>query len=673
VRCKLPLPYSICKFLKTVAVHNILYLIVSAQSSLSFRTNTHQDLIFRELKSLKRLVEETLKASQNTEPGEDPFAARLSRNMHSLVKSAQQFHSTASSTASTKNESGGRMSNTSTWGGSDYVRLTDPQRERIERWNQQLQVVEEVSEDNITTTEETSTTDHSTVITTPDLAAAFEKPLEQIAEGDQDSDEDDSDIELDFLKNFDELAYTSFARKDYSKSEQFLRKAMERSTGDSSGETDFNLLRIRLAICCCLQDKWEFASGALIPLSKSRSESNLPVFHLLQAIALGYLANNRFEDAHNVCKTALQGKKKILGKASDDFQECLSILALIYEKKGDLLEAEAVRLSISAGWTPSTTDGMWSGKQYILDHKSLIDLAFGKKSADTAVSGRNSASLVDADVPKSGHWTTLTPRQMLMTDGLQRAKKDERTGVPVGNSDTGKEFFSQDRDELIPRRRTETGIWRAINDEYSGKQVGEFDSGKEVATESIDGQWNQPVELPADIPAELPATESKRPKESIVLPSPSTPRPKFEPWWPLPSNCMWKNIQGPPTATNKRSKLAADWYSTLELVSQLSTLETTYKTGSHDIPSPQPTDNYFLQTLPWTFGKAVDIRAPDSIIKNFAIALDRTAVNTTDPRTVSCNIGVCLGLGDASFGMSHGDGSEVLCVSVLLLQHDFNY
>ncbi|PMD45395.1 hypothetical protein L207DRAFT_255685 [Hyaloscypha variabilis F] len=522
-----------CALQTALAIFNI---------SLSFRTNTSQDLLFRELQSLKGLVEEALNASHTTEPGADPFAARLSRNLHSLAKAAQRFHSTASSTASTRIESGGRSSHTSHWSGSDSFHLTDRRREIIERWNRQQQELEEVQEENTTTTDETPTTDHSTVITTPDLAEASDKPSKQTREVDEDSDGDDSDIELDFLKNFDELAYTSFARKDYSKSEQFLRKAMERSTGESSGETDFNLLRIRLAICCCLQDKWEFASGALVPLSKSKNASNLPVFHLLQAIALGYLANNRLEDAHSVCKTALQGKKKILGKTSDDFQECLSILALIYEKKGDSLEAEAVRLSIPADWTPSTPESLRSGKQYILDHKSLIDLAFGRRSTEPASSSITSAPEGEADVPKSGHWTTLTPRAL--SDGLQRAKRDERTGAPVGNTDTGKEFLFQNREELIPRRRTEMGILRAINDEYSGKQLGEFDSGKEVAVDTIGHGISD------NLPVELPATESKRPSESISAPTYSGI--KFEPWWPMPSSCMWENIRAPLTAAKIR-------------------------------------------------------------------------------------------------------------------------
>jgi len=484
------------------------------------------------------------------------------------------------------------MSSTSNWSGSDFGRLTDPQRERIERWNQQLQVVEEVQEDNATKTDETPLTDNSTVMTVPDLEekpAEIGKPAE---EEEEDSDDDDSDIELDFLKNFDELACTSFARKDYSKSEQFLRKAMERSTGDSSSETDFKLLRIRLAICCCLQDRWEFAAGALVPLSKSKTAGNLPVFHLLQAISLGYLANNRFEDAHSVCKTALQGKKKILGKISNDFQECLSTLALIYEKKGDPLEAEAVRLSISAGWTPQSLDSTRSGKQYILDHKSLIDFAFGKKSADPANSSTPSTSVSGNDVAKSGHWTTLVPSGS--RDGLQRAKKDERAGAPIGETDTGKEFLLQTREELIPRRGTGMGILRAINDEYSGKQIGEFDSGKEVTVDTPENHISDKDKIQT---TDSNKHESFRPIPSGIKLGPNM---KMAPWWPMPEMCRWENVKNPLKADKEiGEEISPDWYSTLELVSQIPVPKPVREVYSHNIANPDPKRDVDSARISW--------------------------------------------------------------------------
>jgi hypothetical protein len=143
--------------------------------------------------------------------------------------------------------------------------------------------LEEVQEEDILSKDERLSTDPSTAITTPDLDDQIDKSHKARTEarenenedGDGESDDDGSDIELDFLRNFDELACSSFLRKDYSKAEQFLRKALERNTGESSNGEHFKLLRIRLAICCCLQERWELAAGALSALSKSRTASNL--------------------------------------------------------------------------------------------------------------------------------------------------------------------------------------------------------------------------------------------------------------------------------------------------------------------------------------------------------------------------------------------------------------
>jgi hypothetical protein len=101
-------------------------------------------------------------------------------------------------------------------------------------------------------------------------------------------------------------------------------------------------------------------------------------------------------------------------------------------------------------------------------------------------------------------------------------------------------------------------------------------------------------------------------------------------------------------------------------VSQISVPETIREAHSR-LSSSNPTRDDHSTRISWNFEKAADIRSKNSIIIGLVMALDRTVVDAINPNTVSCNIGVGLGLGDASFGMSHGYGSEVLCVSVPLL------
>jgi tetratricopeptide (TPR) repeat protein len=518
-------------------------------------------MMFRELKRLKNRVEEALMASQRTEHDADPFASRLTRNLHGLAKAAQEFHYAASSTASTRYEAGDQRSSRtplSTWNGSDFGPLTDSQRERINRWNNDMGALEEVQEEDILSKDERLSTDPPTAITTPDLDDQTDKSHKARTEvrenenedGDEESDDDGSDIELDFLRNFDELACSSFLRKDYSKAEQFLRKALERNTGESSNGEHFKLLRIRLAICCCLQERWELAAGALSALSKSRTASNLPVFDLLQAISLGYLANDRFDDAYRVCKSALQGKKRVIGKDSDNFHECLSILAMIYEKKEDLLEAEAVRLSIPV--ERMLQKNTVSGKEYILAHPTLIKSAFGERGKEKMSTDQTKNESTGATRSGEAHiepdrWEDLVPRAAV--DGTSRAARDERSKAPISSTDTGKVFLLQSTgtEDLIPRQGTGPRFSKAVSDEHSGKQVGEFDSGKEVAVDTTDARGT--------------------PKNGVPAPNILRPGSKIPYMEALYGRWRWEDLLLPPySEQGAEENKNPDWYSTLEVV-----------------------------------------------------------------------------------------------------------
>jgi hypothetical protein len=434
--------------------------------------------------------------------------------------------------------------------------------------------LEELQEEDLLSKGELSSTDPSTAVTIPDLDDQTNKPQKagkEVRENkndydDKESDGDGSDIELDFLRNFDELACSSFVREDYSKAEQFLRKAIERNTGESSNGEHFKLLRIRLAICCCLQERWELAAGSLSALSKSRAASILPIFDLLQAISLGYLANDRFDDAYRVCKTALQGKKKIVGKDSHNFHKCLWILAMIYEKKGDPLEAEAVRLSIPVEMMPQNST--MSGKEFILEHPTLIKSAFGgnergkgpsdqAKNETTLTTPSNEAS-VEPD-----RWEDLVPRAAV--DGTSRANEDERSKAPIGATDTGKIFLLQSTgsEDLIPRRGTGLGVPKAINDEYSGKQIGEFDSGKEVATDTIEARR---VSVTTNNSARAPEiTKPGSVRQSRPLENSVRSTSDWRGW--LYGKWRWKDLLLPLNSEQDAAENRnPDWYSTLEVV-----------------------------------------------------------------------------------------------------------
>ncbi|KAL0940242.1 hsp70 family protein [Colletotrichum truncatum] len=423
--------------------------------SLNFRANVSQESLFQELHKLKGLVEESLRTANRQEIISDPSSARQSRNLERLAKAAKKFHTNASSTASTCYAPERRSS--SAWGGSEIGSLSDLQRERIERWNDsnELATVDESTEDSMTEATGSGHGDTSTTFTVPDdedRSQNHDKQAEQPIIEEDDSD-DESDVDLDFLRNFEELAYASFVSQNYSKAEQCLRMAVERSTGDFTGDSNFKQLKMQLALCCCLQEKWDHATGIITSLPKAKSADNLPVLDLLQAIAIANMNGGRLDDAFNTCKTVLQGKKKVFGRRSPQYHECLWLFATIYDKRGHALEAEAVRHSLPRGWKPANEEVLSSPTKYLLGHETLVrsifsirdeeHLDFSQQADRDQLEGVEPIRSLepDSEVIYSGHWKTLVPKEA--QTGLRRAEQEDRRGVQIEETDTGKEFVVQ--------------------------------------------------------------------------------------------------------------------------------------------------------------------------------------------------------------------------------------
>jgi len=369
---------------------------------LTFRANASQDSLFKELQQLRGLIAEAVKAahskpereSEGKQEGEekeqprpiDPFAARQARNLEGLAKAARKFHYETSYAASTRS---------SMWGGSEFgVALTDEERNRIELWNDSLPIVPESESGSMVTEEGGSLLptqiDASTTLTAPDKEGKKEFEHRGInSHRSVDHDEDDakslsseSDVELDFRRNLEDLAYDSFRQGNYRKTEECLRTAIAKTTSDPSAKRTLTSLQLRLALCLCALKKWDEASSLLFSLPKSKSLESLPIYDLLEAVALAHLKDSRFDDAYNICKAVLRAKRRIAGKESPSYCACLTIFAITCERKGAAIEGEAVRRSLPLAWptlSPESSLVMFP-LQILLKDRNLICQVFAKNA-----------------------------------------------------------------------------------------------------------------------------------------------------------------------------------------------------------------------------------------------------------------------------------------------------
>lgn len=297
-------------------------------SSLTFRTRETQDLLFSQLQKLQEAVNRSMQASARQ-------SDRQSANLGHLALTAQRFYNAASSTAGTQ------------VGGSEAASvLASRRRESIGIWRDGLPPVQE-------SPEAAPSDDASTMRT--------------------DADEE-SDVELDVLRNLEVLAHANFVARDYSAAERCLQKVLNRAT---SGNRDLGLLKTQLAFCCCLQGRWEQATTTMDPLPETDSgPAFLPALHILQAVSMVHLRQQRLDDAEATCMVVVNGKKSALGKEHDGYYESLSILSAIWRRRGDLMVSEAVCLNIPRDWRPPLDITELSPRRYILRHRTVLDSVF---------------------------------------------------------------------------------------------------------------------------------------------------------------------------------------------------------------------------------------------------------------------------------------------------------
>jgi hypothetical protein len=92
--------------------------------------------MFLELKVLRKYTEAAVNAFRQTKEATDPRLAQLAVNLHSMAKSVQSFHATASTRASSAGGS-------SRWGGSVVGELPSMKREYIHEWQNAMKSLPE--------------------------------------------------------------------------------------------------------------------------------------------------------------------------------------------------------------------------------------------------------------------------------------------------------------------------------------------------------------------------------------------------------------------------------------------------------------------------------------------------------------------------------------------------
>jgi hypothetical protein len=361
------------------------------------RGNETQEKILYELEMLKSSIKQSVQAafrhgdSFSNIMG-DPSDARVAYNLQNLARAAQNFHSSASSTASTIHGANG----TSFWNlQSDAAmsvrggpNLTPNKRQQIEGYiKQQRRMTQRRKRkplERVPSSAAVSVVVASIPDPEPTPAVASYETESNVSDMADDNDEQDEEAEFQsfLLSGLEEVAKDSMLNQEFSKAQSMLEEAIQRRTGSTSEEADFKQLQIQLAICYFFQHKWNLAEPLIDSIAKSKANFDPVVCNLLHALAIANLVEKRFEKAITVCKQALQGKRRLKRDFGDTSEtECnqtLGLLATIHDIHGNRLDAEALRRKLSKGFSYYHPE---NELEFIVNHPNLCTEVFGKKIA----------------------------------------------------------------------------------------------------------------------------------------------------------------------------------------------------------------------------------------------------------------------------------------------------
>ncbi|KAI1177657.1 hypothetical protein F4777DRAFT_187054 [Nemania sp. FL0916] len=332
---------QIASFREKISMSNLSLqtLLQVITVSLSLRSNKSHDSILRDLAELKDALKKSSQAATVSYSTLfiDEQDNRLVHHLKGLIRAAQDFHTSASTTASTVVSGGGTQAPPTDFGDDDArsgiaSRLPSVKREQIETFLSQNQSIERAV---------SSASDRSEHEIIP-LAAP--KKLDVIPGEHKSPDHAFSTI---FTSGFSKIAQQALQELDLQRAENLLREALKWHS--SSGADDVHQqrrLHTQLALCNLLQGNISEAQDLILDLVDSSIGQDTVAHQLLYATTLLQLHELDFDGAKDNSKRLWEALQKTPYCTVLGANDAMRLLATSYQESGDSLLAAAIEAEL---------------------------------------------------------------------------------------------------------------------------------------------------------------------------------------------------------------------------------------------------------------------------------------------------------------------------------------
>ncbi|CRK20012.1 hypothetical protein BN1723_012019 [Verticillium longisporum] len=380
--------------------------------SLSLRSNTSQAKILTELSTLKLSIEEALRVSRLPVGGfSQHFTslpdARLAQNLWHLAEAAKQFHSAASSTASTvraddSNASVRQLSRTGSSLAGDFPPI---RRHWVEQCLRQGRCQspefatpvlskartnpEEISDQKKWTSDSPTLASDSAPQVVEQRRSDEDTEEEEEEEEEEDDGEDCSDIDQYYISGLYELANESIKALDFANAARLLSRFLSKATASTEAgvaNKPTRTTKIQLAICHFLEGSWQKAAPLVTELARSKAGRNMVVCNLLHALAIAHLAQGKTDEALATCQQAFLGKKRLWKKQDTDeysaeYYASLGLLHVVFDASDDPIRAEIFKRQLPADFDYHHFP---DPRLFVAQHQTLLRALFLLPPGETA-------------------------------------------------------------------------------------------------------------------------------------------------------------------------------------------------------------------------------------------------------------------------------------------------
>ncbi|KAI0205810.1 hypothetical protein F4808DRAFT_179008 [Astrocystis sublimbata] len=334
---------EIASFREKISMSNMSLqtLLQVINVSLSLRGNESHDNILRELKELKHALKKSSQAA--TVSYSTLFLnekdTSLVHHLKGLIRAAQDFHSSASVTASTVVGSGGSQPPPTDFGDDDArsgiaSRLPSVKREQIETYLSQNQPMSRAGTPD-------SSRERDETVTVPALPKS---PRAEPATNKPGSSNTFSTI---FTSGFSKIAQRALQQLDLEKADGLLKEALKWHS--SSGSDDIyhhRRLQTQLALCSLLRGNCQEAQDLILDLFGSSTKKDTIAIQLIYALTLLQLHELDFEGARDNSTKLWEALQKMHECTVLGANDAMRILAISYQESGDSLLADAIEAEV---------------------------------------------------------------------------------------------------------------------------------------------------------------------------------------------------------------------------------------------------------------------------------------------------------------------------------------